>query len=294
MIAFLTKWAAAIALLAGLALWLTRPTVIAPEDLAGLTPDAENGALVFTAAGCASCHKAPETDDPSVLAGGRAFVTDFGTFHAPNISTDPDAGIGGWTDAQIASAIVKGTSPDGAHYFPAFPYTAYGHMQMQDVADLIAHLRSLPADPTPSQPHDVSFPFNIRASLGGWKLLFAQSDWVVDGDLTEAQERGRMLVEGLGHCGECHTPRNALGGLKRGEWLAGAPLQGEEGRTPSLRVPDLAWSEGDIVSYLKTGLTPEYDSAGGEMVEVIKNTSQLPDSDLQAIAAYLKRVGADS
>lgn len=235
---------------------------------------------------------APETEDPAVLAGGRAFVTDFGTFHAPNISTDTAAGIGGWTDEQIASAIVKGTSPDGAHYYPAFPYAAYGRMEMQDVVDLIAHLRGLPADNTPDRPHDLSFPFNIRASLGGWKLLFANPDWVIDGDLSAVQVRGRMLVEGLGHCGECHTPRNPLGGLRRDDWLAGAPLQGEDGQVPSLRSADLKWSEADIVSYLKTGLTPDYDSAGGEMVEVIKNTSKLPDSDLQAIAAYLLLVGA--
>ena len=252
-----------------------------------MTPDAENGALVFAAMGCASCHMAPDTDDRAVLAGGKAFASDFGTFYAPNISTDPDYGIGAWSDREIATAVLHGTSPDGQHYYPAFPYGSYIHADRQDVVDLIAHLRTLnPAD-TPSLPHDVGFPFNIRASLGGWKLLFANDDWVMDGDLTPEIARGRYLVEGLGHCGECHTPRNALGGLQRNAWLAGAPISGGEGRTPDLRPENLQWSSENIVNYLKSGFTPEFDTAGGEMVDVIANTSQLPDSDLAAIAAYL-------
>jgi len=289
-----TKFGVTLALMGGLALWLTRPQVVEADALAGLTADVENGALVFAAAGCASCHTAPESEDKAVLAGGRAFATDFGRFYAPNISTDPTHGIGGWTDAEIASAVVEGTSPDGSHYYPAFPYASYGRMELQDVVDLAAFLRTLPADDTPNTPHAVSFPFNIRASLGGWKFLFASPDWVVGRDLNAEQLRGRMLVEGMGHCGECHTPRNALGGLQRTDWLGGAPVQGGSGRVPSLRAADLQWSEADIVAYLKTGLTPEYDSAGGEMVDVIANTSQLPDSDLEAIAAYLQIVGADS
>lgn len=280
-------------LLCAAGLWLTRPQVLDTDSLAGLTPDAENGALVFAAMGCASCHMAPDTDDPAQLAGGKAFSTDFGTFYAPNISTDPDHGIGGWSDMEIANAVLKGTSPRGTHYYPAFPYGSYIHAELQDVVDMIAHLRTRDAADTPNRPHDVGFPFNIRASLGGWKFLFVNNDWVMDGEVSDEVARGRYLVEGLGHCGECHTPRNVLGGLQRNAWLAGAAIQGGDGRTPDIRPQTLQWSSDNIVNYLKSGFTPEFDTAGGEMVDVIKNTSQLPDSDLAAIAAYLLALPAE-
>lgn len=278
---------------AAIGLVITRPQRLQADALSGLTPDADRGRLVYAAMGCASCHMAPGSDDPTRLPGGKSFVTDFGTFYAPNISTDPEHGIGDWTDEQIATAVLRGTSPDNQHYFPVFPYGSYMRSDPSDVADLIAYLRLLEPDQTPSRDHDVGFPFNIRASLGGWKLLFANPDWIVTGDLTEEQERGRLLVEAMGHCGECHTPRNILGGMNTNDWLAGAAIPGQKGRTPDLRAPSLDWSAADIVAYLKTGLTPEYDSAGGEMVDVIANTSQLPDSDLSAIAAYLLVVGAN-
>lgn len=268
-------------------LFVTRPQRLAPNALAGTSPDEARGALVFAAMGCASCHIAPETDAENVLAGGKSFQTDFGTFYAPNISTDLTYGIGSWSDLDIANAVLKGTSPDGQHYYPAFPYGSYGRADIADIADLIAFLRTLEPDQTPSVAHDVAFPFNIRASLGGWKMLFARSSWVVNGTLSPEQTRGRELVEALGHCGECHTPRNVLGGMKRDAWLAGAAIPNSKGRTPDIRPETLQWTSNDIVAYLKTGLTPDYDSAGGEMVEVIANTSQLPDSDLAAIAAYL-------
>ncbi|MCK0138418.1 cytochrome c [Aliiroseovarius sp. F47248L] len=277
---------------AAIGLVITRPQRLPADALAGFTPDADHGKLVYAAMGCASCHMAPESDDQTRLPGGKAFLTDFGTFFAPNISSDPEHGIGDWTDEQIATAILRGTSPDNQHYFPVFPYGSYMRADPSDVADLIAHLRTLEPDQTPSRTHDVGFPFNIRASLGGWKLLFTDPEWVIAQDLTEQEERGRLLVEAMGHCGECHTPRNIFGGMKTDEWLAGAAIPGKKGRTPDLRAPSLGWSEADIVAYLKTGLTPEYDSAGGEMVDVIANTSQLPDSDLSAIAAYLLLIDA--
>ena len=273
--------------LCAVGLFVTQPLRLAPDALAGTVPNEARGALVFAAMGCASCHMVPETETPKVLAGGKSFHTDFGTFYAPNISTDPTYGIGGWSDLDIANAVLKGTSPDGQHNYPVFPYGSYGRADVADIADLIAFLRTLTPDQTPSLPHDVAFPFNIRASLGGWKMLFARTSWVVNGTLSPEQTRGRELVEALGHCGECHTPRNPLGGMKRDAWLAGAAIPNSKGRTPDIRPQTLQWSSSDIVAYLKTGLTPGYDSAGGEMVEVIANTSQLPDSDLVAIAAYL-------
>ena len=153
--------------------------------------------------------------------------------------------------------------------------------------DLIAHLRTLPADATPTKPHDVAFPFTIRRGLWLWRVLFAPADWVAPADTPEL-ERGRYLVEALGHCAECHTPRNVLGGLQISAWLSGAPLPVGDGKVPGLTSDHLDWSAVDIAEYLKSGFTPEYDVVGGEMADVVENTSQLTDEDRAAIAAYVK------
>lgn len=271
---------------------LTAPDPFAESAVAGVTGDAERGRLAFTAAGCASCHMAEGSKGEAqlVLSGGQRFATAFGTFIAPNISPDPDHGIGGWTLAQFASAVQRGVGPSGEHLYPAFPYATYAHASLQDVADIQAYIATLPPSDIPSQPHEVGFPFNIRASLGGWKLLFAGKGWVIDGDLTPAEARGRYIVEALAHCGECHTPRNALGGLRRDAWLAGAPNPSGQGRIPNITPAALTWSEDEIVEYLTSGFTPDYDSAGGHMAYVVENMSKLPESDRRAVAAYLKRV----
>lgn len=269
--------------------WLTRPGRIDPADLAGLSGDAARGEMVFWAAGCASCHAAPnaEGDARLVLAGGMAFPSAFGTFIAPNISPDTTYGIGGWSLEDLANAMLHGSGPNGAHYYPAFPYTSYARAKMSDIADLHAYLATLPPSETASQPHDVGFPFNIRRSLGGWKFLFSRAEWVRDVSGDEL-ERGRYLVESLGHCGECHTPRNALGGLDYTRWLHGAATPDGKGKVPALTPDKLDWSALDIASYLATGFTPEYDVAGGHMADVVQNLAHLPESDLQAITAYLQ------
>jgi len=272
------------------ALWLlARPQPLDAAAVAGLTGDVARGEQVFWAAGCASCHMAAEAEGAAqlVLAGGQRFVSDFGTFVAPNISQDPEHGIGGWTLLELANALKRGVSPDGAHYFPALPYAAYARMAMQDVADLHRFLQTLPADATPSQPHALSFPFDRRAAVGLWKLLFLREDWVVDGELTPTAARGRYIVEALAHCGECHTPRNLLGGLDRGRWLQGAPNPSGEGRVPDITPATLGWSAPDIVQYLTTGFTPEFDSVGGHMAHVVTNLARLPEADRQAVAQYL-------
>ena len=272
----------------GAAWFLTAPDPLPDDALAGLSADAARGEGVFWAAGCASCHTAPGGDDPLVLAGGQAFESEFGTFYAPNISGDAQAGIGDWTDMQIANAVMRGVSPEGAHYYPAFPYTGYARMDPQDMIDLIAFLRSLPADATPSRAHDVGFPFNIRRTLGGWKLLYADRGWVMDAPADAQLERGRYLVEVLGHCGECHTPRDALGGLDRARWMQGAPNPSGRGRIPAITPDQLTWSAGEIAYYLESGFTPDYDSAGGSMAKVVTSFSKLTDEDRAAVAAYLK------
>ena len=273
-------------------LWITRPQTVDPDamGLADVEADAARGESVYWASGCASCHIAPESEDKLVLAGGQRFATAFGDFVAPNISPDPEVGIGGWTLAEFASALIHGTSPDGQHYYPVFPYASYARMTSQDVADLWAFMLTLPPSDQPSAPHEVGFPFNIRLSLGGWKFLFANSDWVQPAE-TAQMERGRYLVEALAHCGECHTPRNALGALDTAQWMAGAANPSGDGRIPGLRRGQLTWSETDIAYYLETGFTPDFDSAGGEMVSVIENMAQLSPDDRAAIAAYIVALG---
>ena len=158
------------------------------------------------------------------------------------------------------------------------------------MADLKAYIDTLPPSPIPSQPHEVGFPFNIRAVLGGWKLLFTGGDWAVPGNLTPTEARGRYIAEALAHCGECHTPRNLLGGLQTTRWLGGAAMPDGKGKVPNITSAKLAWSDKEITSYLTTGATPDFDFAGGAMAEVVNNLARLPPADVEAILAYLKIV----
>ena len=275
--------------------WMvTTPLRLSEDAFAGITGDAARGEAVFTAAGCASCHTAPGAGDEAelILAGGQAFASDFGTFLAPNISPDKEHGIGSWSLTELANAVTHGVLPNGAHLYPALPYWSYERMELQDAADLYAYLLTLPPDATPSQPHQVSFPFSIRRLVGGWKFLNMRTDFVVMVDLSEAEIRGRYIAEALAHCGECHTPRDALGGLDTSRWLAGAPNPSGQGTIPNITPGKLGWSEDEIVEYLTSGFTPEYDSVGGHMAHVVKNMSRLPESDRRAVAAYLKKVPA--
>ncbi|MEM9714881.1 MAG: cytochrome c [Pseudomonadota bacterium] len=277
----------------GAGLWITQPKTVDPSDYVTLTGDAENGALVFAATGCASCHSNAATG--SELGGGKDFASDFGVFYAPNISQDAEQGIGSWDLVSFASAMTKGTSPDGTHYYPAFPYTSYALMAPQDVADLYTYLQTTSADSTPSRPHDIAFPFNLRITLGGWKLLFTTSDYMLDVGDSPAAQRGRYLVEAMGHCAECHTPRNALGGLQRSAWMAGGPNPSGSGRIPNITPSEAGiggWSEDEIVEYFATGFTPDFDVVGGSMGPVQENLAKLPEEDLRAIATYLKLVPA--
>ncbi|RLJ41665.1 mono/diheme cytochrome c family protein [Litoreibacter meonggei] len=286
--------AAAALLGAGVAWWITAPAYLSHStETALVTADADIalGEQVFWAAGCASCHVAPGTEeaDTPALAGGQAFPSDFGTFYAPNISPSPE-GIGAWTLLQFANAVQAGVSPEGAHYYPAFPYTAYAKARPEDVAALYAFMQTLPADATPSRAHDVGFPFNIRRSLGGWKFLFGTPKAPALLEQSPSIDRGTYLVEALSHCTECHTERNALGGLNTARWLGGAPNPNGKGRIPNITPAALDWSEIDLMAYFTTGLTPDYDSAGGHMASVVQNLARLPESDRMAIVDYLKAV----
>jgi mono/diheme cytochrome c family protein len=286
--------------IAGGAAWfLTKPEPWPASHWDGLgEPDLANGEQVFWAGGCTSCHAAAksEGDAKLVLAGGLPLKSPFGTFHVPNISPDETAGIGNWTLAEFGDAMTRGVGKQGEHLYPSFPYGSYARMTTKDVNDLWGFLKTLPKSANVAPPHDLPFPFNIRLVLGGWKLLFFTDKPRVTVDTADPKiARGQYLVEGPGHCGECHTPRNALGGFETAQWLAGAPNPEGEGRIPNITPGSKSigsWSEGDIVNYLQTGFTPEFDSAGGSMVEVQQNMAKLPASDREAIAAYLKAVPA--
>ncbi|HEY1453198.1 MAG TPA: cytochrome c [Roseiarcus sp.] len=256
----------------------------------GLPGDAAAGRLVFFASGCDSCHKSPGQDDPLRLGGGLELKTPFGSFYPPNISSDPVDGIGAWRPVEIANALLSGVSPAGRHFYPAFPYPSYQRMKPKDVADLAAFLHTLPAVSGQAPANSLKFPFSIRHAVGLWKLLFfANAGLPPDPGQTEQWNRGRYLVEGPGHCGECHTPRGFLGEMDETRALAGAPLPEGHGKSPSLRGGGfLDWTTADIVEALTSGFTPAGDVLGAGMTAVVRNLAELPESDRQAIAVYLK------
>ncbi|WP_157015052.1 cytochrome c [Mesorhizobium xinjiangense] len=286
-----------IMILGGATLWLlTAPRSLDAAVLAEAPDgDAARGERVFWTAGCTSCHARPRAEGEAVLelAGGLELKTAFGTFVAPNISQHERDGIGGWSFADFANSMLRGVSPGGSHLYPAFPYASYARMDLSDVADLYAFMRTLPAVEGRPGGHSLDFPYNIRRGIGVWKLLNLHPEPVVAlaDDAPEAVRRGRYLVEGPGHCGECHTPRNRLGGSILAQWLAGAVAAEGDGIVPNITGGEggiADWSHNDIAYYLESGFTPDFDSVGGAMVAVQKNTARLPAEDLAAIAAYLK------
>lgn len=276
--------------------WLTMPEHIYPSTLPDHRADLANGELLFWAGGCGSCHAPAKAEGEAKLSlgGGQELVTPFGTFRVPNISPDTATGIGGWSNADFVTAMVKGVSPDGRHYYPAFPYTSYQRMTVTDLIDLKGYLDTLPAVPNTVAGHDLSFPFNVRRGLGLWKLLYLDGEtFTPDPSRSEAVNRGAYLVEGPGHCGECHTPRDFIGGPRMDRHLAGGPAPEGEGFVPNLTPHESGlggWSAADIAYAMETGFTPDYDTLGGSMTSVQENMSHLPASDREAIAAYLKSI----
>ena len=270
--------------------WLTIPAVVASSALPPYQPNSANGQTMFNAGGCSSCHAVPNQPDRTRLGGGLALTSAFGTFYVPNISPDPKDGIGSWSEADFVTAMMKGTSPKGTHFYPAFPYTSYTHAKLEDIRDLFAYLKTLPQLAGQVRDHDLPFPFNIRRAVGIWKLLFMdEKPFKPDPAHSAAWNRGAYLVNGFGHCAECHSPRNFLGGINGAQRLAGGPNPDGEGFVPNITQKGIGeWSVKDISYFLHTGELPDGDTAGGSMARVIKNTSQLPEQDRAAIAEYLK------
>ena len=275
---------------AGVYWWLSAPVVAAAGHAPAHVANLANGETMFNAGGCASCHATPDQPDRVRLGGGVAIKSPFGTFFAPNISPDPNDGIGKWTDADFVNAVMHGVSPRGQHYFPAFPYTSYRNARPEDVLDLFANLKTLPPVTGKVRDHDMRFPFNIRRNVGIWKFLFLDDEpLMADGAKPPQWNRGAYLVNSLGHCAECHSPRNALGGIISSQRFAGGPNPEGEGWVPNITQKGLGeWSVKDIAYLLKTGDLPDGDSVGGAMRRVIRNTSQLSDEDIAAMADYLK------
>jgi mono/diheme cytochrome c family protein len=275
-----TTWMLAISLL-----WATY--AVAQEDRV------KRGRYLLYAGGCISCHTEKDRED-AVLTGGRALVTPFGTFYTPNITPDRETGIGSWNDVDFIRAFRDGVSPRGENYYPAFPYTAYTGITDEDLLALKAFLFSLSPVNHPNRPHQLPWYASWRALLLAWKWLnFTPGVFQPDSARSEQWNRGAYLVRHLGHCAECHTPRNLTGGLKRGLELAGNP-HGPDGETVPNVTPDKAtgigsWSASDIAYFLETGMLPDGDFAGGSMGAVIDdNTSHLSDMEREAIALYLQ------
>jgi mono/diheme cytochrome c family protein len=274
----------------GIYWWLTAPPTMLTATEAAYTPDLAKGLTTFNAGGCSSCHAVPGQPDLTRLGGGLAIPTPFGTFYAPNISPDPVDGIGRWTEAQFVRAVTQGVSPAGFHYFPAFPYTSYQHARVADIRDLFAYLKTLAPVSGKVRHHDEPFPFNIRRKIGIWKWLFmAGKPFVPDAARSPRWNRGAYLVNSLGHCAECHSPRNFLGGIVAAQRFAGGPNPEGKGWVPNITQKGIGdWGETDIAYFLETGQMPDGDTAGGSMVRVIRNISQLSSEDRAAIAEYVK------
>src|ERR1700720_4201820 len=270
--------------------WLTSPPTLVAVTASATAPNLANGQIIFNAGGCSSCHAVPNQPDRLRLGGGLAIPSPFGTFYAPKISPDPADGIGRWSEADFVNAVTRGISPEATHYFPAFPYTSYAHVKVQDVRDLFAYLRTLAPVPGKVRDHHVPFPFNIRRNVGIWKLLFVDGKpFMPEAAHSAPWNRGAYLVNSLGHCAECHSPRNLLGGIVTAQRFAGGPNPEGEGWVPNITQKGIGeWSENDFAYFLETGEMPDGDKAAGSMARVIRNTSQLSPEDRAAMAEYLK------
>ena len=257
----------------------------------GRQPNLENGRTLFYAGGCTSCHATPNQEDKTRLGGGYKLESPFGTFHVPNISSHKQDGIGAWSTADFIRAMREGTSPDGRHYYPAFPYTSYQRMPPEDLADLFGFMMTLPAVEGRAQDHELPFPYNIRRGVGLWKLAFLDGHvFTPDPSKSAGWNRGSYLVNGPGHCAECHSERSFTGAIIEERRFAGGPDPEGRGTVPNITPSPTGiggWAPADLVNLLKTGETPNFDTVGGPMGSVVRNTAQLPDPDRQAMAEYI-------
>ena len=276
------------------ACWVLSAPTVPQIALAPYTPDPANGRTMFLIGGCSSCHAVPKQDDATRLGGGLALPTAFGTFYVPNISSDAKDGIGSWSEAEFIAAMRFGVSPSGQHLYPAFPYTSYHLMRTEDLRDLFAYLKTLPAISGAVRDHALTFPFSIRRTVGLWKLLFLDDAPFKPDPAQSAQwNRGAYLVNAPGHCAECHSPRNILGAIIASRRFTGGQSPTGQGGVPDITQGKLHdWKVEDFVEVLDSGMTADSDRVGGAMVEIVANTRQLSAADREAMAVYLKSLRA--
>ncbi|MCA1454199.1 cytochrome c [Bradyrhizobium sp. BRP22] len=288
----------AVATVLAVGAWLiTLPQLFASADLAWFADrggDAARGRLIFAAGDCASCHASPGQSNRLRLGGGLALASPYGTFRVPNISMDPVDGIGNWQTKDLANALLSGLSPSGSHYYPVFPYASYTHMEPQNVADLMAYLRTLPAVKGRPPAHELASLFSVRRFVGFWKILyFRPGPLEPDPARDEKWNRGRYLVEAIGHCAECHSSRDMFGGIKTKTRYAGGQDPEGAGYYPNITPERIGhWSEQDLIEMLRSGKTPDHGRVGSSMADVVTNTAMLPESDLEAVALYIKSLAA--
>jgi mono/diheme cytochrome c family protein len=276
--------------------WVTSPA-LSSVDTGGIDDragDPRRGELIFAAGDCASCHASPGQSDRMRLGGGMALASPYGSFRPPNISPDPVDGIGAWQTKDLANALLNGVAPDGSHYYPVFPYTSFARMQIGDVVDLMAYLRTLPKVSGRPPPHDLSLPFQIRRFVGFWKLLYFKREPLnPDPARDENWNRGRYLAEAVAHCAECHSSRDLFGGIRSNTRYAGGQDPVGTGYYPNITPGHIGnWSEAEIAEMLKSGNTPNHGRVGSSMADVVTNIAMLPESDRNAIAAYVKSLPA--
>jgi mono/diheme cytochrome c family protein len=255
-------------------------------------PDLANGHSLFYAGSCGTCHASPAQNDATRVGGGLALRSGFGTFYMPNISPDPTDGIGAWTTAQFVRAVREGVSNVGENEYPALPYTSYQRMTANDLRDLFGYIKTLPPVAGKVRDNDLKFPFTMRRGVGLWKLVFLDGNpLVAPSGKSPAWERGQYLVEGPGHCAECHSPRGLEGQLITDKRFSGGPSPDGDGYVPNITQDDTGigyWSQHEIADYLDIGVTPINTKAGRSMAAVVANMAHLSAGDRAAIAEYIK------
>ncbi len=258
----------------------------------GLSEQAREGEYLLRAAGCVSCHT-EKVEGAAFLAGGRAIDTPFGVFYGPNITPDPETGIGLWSERDFARALRYGIRPNGGHYYPAFPYTSYTRMRDDDVAAIWAYLRTVEPVRRENRGHELAWYAGFRPGLRFWRFLhFRPGEFQADPNATAEWNRGAYLSQAAAHCAECHSPRTRTGGLDPERLYAGGRLGGGDvapNITPDRDTGIGRWRAGHLVRYLDLGMDPDGDFAGGAMGDVIgEGTSHLTDEDRRALVIYLR------
>jgi mono/diheme cytochrome c family protein len=252
------------------------------------------GEYLTKAADCVACHTVPESGKP--FAGGVPFKLPFGTIYSSNITADPEQGIGEWSDEDFVRAVREGVRKDGEHLYPAFPYTSYTQLSRDDVLAIKAYLFSLPKMDERNHRNDLAFPFNQRWAMGFWNAVFFKNQrFAPDPSKSPEWNSGAYLATALGHCAECHTPRNLGYGLEHGEELAGAELQGWRAYniTADTKYGIGSWSDADIAQYVTTGHVDGHASASGPMGEAVAHSLQfLNPQDVSSLVTYLRTVPA--